>query len=247
MLVIRNLVAAHGKTRILKGINLVLQEGEVHAIMGPNGAGKSTLAKVLVGHPAYEVLDGEVLFRGENILEMEPEERARLGMFMSFQYPPEIFGVSITQFLHHALNSIREKENKKPLSDDLFADLLEEKMRLIQMPSEFKNRYVNEGFSGGEKKRSEILQMALLEPALAILDETDSGLDIDAMRTVAHGINCLMSKEKCLLLITHYQRLLEYIKPSYVHVLVDGRIVKSGDSSLALELEEKGYDWVDQR
>ena len=205
--------------------------------MGPNGAGKSTLAKIIAGHPAYEVTEGEILFEGQSILNLEPEQRARLGLFMSFQYPPEIAGVSNFQFLHHALNAKLEE----PLSQEAFATILEEKMEVTKIRSEFKQRNVNEGFSGGEKKQNEILQMAVLEPKLAILDETDSGLDIDAMRIVANGINQLMNKDRALLLITHYQRLLDYIKPHFVHVLTDGKIIRSGDASLALELEAQGY------
>lgn len=241
MLKIHQLHASVEGVPILKGVDLTIQAGEIHAVMGPNGAGKSTLAKILTGHPAYEVTSGEIFFKEKSILEMEPEERAALGIFMSFQYPPEIFGVSNAQFLQEALNAQRKARGELALNEPEFAALLEEKMQLVQMRSEFKNRHVNEGFSGGEKKRNEILQMAVLEPALAILDETDSGLDIDAMRIVAQGINRLMSKDKALLLITHYQRLLDYIPPDYVHVLADGKIVQSGDASLALELEKRGY------
>jgi Fe-S cluster assembly ATP-binding protein len=237
MLEIKNLHASVEGKSILKGVTLAVNAGEIHAIMGPNGAGKSTLAKVIAGHPAYEVTEGEILFEGENILEMEPEERAKLGLFMSFQYPPEIAGVTNFQFLHYALNA----KLAKPLSEESFAALLEEKMRMVKMRGEFKQRHVNEGFSGGEKKRNEILQMAVLEPKLAILDETDSGLDIDAMRIVAEGVNGLMNESRALLLITHYQRLLDYIKPHFVHVLADGKIVRSGGASLALELEAQGY------
>jgi len=237
MLKIINVHAKVEGTPILKGVNLEIKAGEIHALMGPNGAGKSTLAKIIAGHPAYEVTEGEILFEGESILDLEPEERARLGLFMSFQYPPEIAGVSNFQFLHHALNT----KLKEPLSEEAFAAVLEEKMEMIKMRSEFKTRHVNEGFSGGEKKRNEILQMAVLEPKLAILDETDSGLDIDAMRIVAGGVNQLMNQDRALLLITHYQRLLDYIKPHFVHVLIDGKIIRSGEASLALELEAQGY------
>jgi len=241
MLVIKNLCATVEGVPILKGVNLTIQAGEIHAIMGPNGAGKSTLAKILAGHPAYEVTQGDILFQGENLLGKEPEERAALGIFMGFQYPPEIPGVSNEQFLFHAHASIQKAKGLMPLSQEAFETLLEEKMRLVEMKSVFKGRSVNEGFSGGEKKRNEILQMAVLAPKLAILDETDSGLDIDAMRIVANGVNKLMHPQNALLLITHYQRLLDYIRPHFVHVLAEGIIVQSGDASLALQLEEKGY------
>lgn len=244
MIEIKNLsVSVEGKP-IIKGLNLNVKAGEIHAIMGPNGAGKSTLAKVLAGHSAYEVTEGEVSFQGKNLLEMEPEERAHAGLFMSFQYPLEIHGVSNIQFLRTAYNSIRKArgENEMPLAD--FEKLLEDKMNLMEIKSEFKERNLNEGFSGGEKKRNEILQMAILDPVLAILDETDSGLDIDAMRVVARGVNELMTPQRGLILITHYQRLLDYIKPDFVHVMLDGKIVQSGGAELALELEKKGYDWL---
>jgi Fe-S cluster assembly ATP-binding protein len=241
MLEIKNLtVAVDGKT-VLKKVNLKIYEGEIHAIMGPNGAGKSTLAKVLAGDGSYEILSGEILFRGENLLEKEPEERVHAGLFMSFQYPLEIAGISNAEFLHAIDTAMRKSRKEEPLSKDAFARRLEEKMTLLEMRSEFKDRHLNEGFSGGEKKRNEILQMAILEPYLAILDETDSGLDIDAMRIVAKGVNLQMSKSRALLLITHYQRLLDYIQPHFVHVMIDGTIVRSGPASLALELEEKGY------
>lgn len=241
MLEIRSLHASVEQMPILNGVNLVVKPGEIHAIMGPNGAGKSTLAKVLAGHPAYEVTEGEIWFKGKNLLELEPEERAALGIFMSFQYPPEIPGVSNRQFLFHAHTAMKKGRNEEPLSEEEFAIFLEKKMALVEMRSIFKERNVNEGFSGGEKKRNEILQMAVLEPFLAVLDETDSGLDIDAMRIVASGVNQLLDPEKSLLVITHYQRLLDYIKPNFVHIFAEGRIVRSGDASLALELEEKGY------
>lgn len=244
MLIIEELHASVEGKPILNGINLIVRAGEIHAIMGPNGAGKSTLAKILAGHPAYEVTRGQVLFCGKNVLEIEPEERAALGLFMSFQYPPEIPGVSNQQFLQQSLNSIRRYRGEALLSDEEFLKLLDKKMEAVQMRSEFKMRHVNEGFSGGEKKRNEILQMAILEPKIAILDETDSGLDIDAMRIVAQGVNHLMNPEKGLILITHYQRLLDYIHPHFVHVLAEGRIIQSGDSSLAKELEAKGYQGI---
>lgn len=246
MLEIKNLSASTDGTPILKDVNLTVKKGEIHAIMGPNGAGKSTLAKVLAGHPAYEVTSGEVWFNGQNILELEPEERAHLGLFMSFQYPVEIPGVGNLSFLRMALNSIRKAEGKEEISLTDFEKLLDEKMGEMEIRPEFKTRNLNEGFSGGEKKRNEILQMAVLQPKLAILDETDSGLDIDAMRIVARGVNHLHNKEMGLILITHYQRLLDYIKPDFVHVMVDGKIVQTGNADLALKLEEKGYDWVAQ-
>lgn len=240
MLEIKELEATIEGKPILKGLNLKVNAGEVHAIMGPNGAGKSTLARVLAGHPFYEVTGGEVWFKGQNILEMEPEERASSGLFMSFQYPVEIPGVSNGQFLHAAYNAVKGTK----ISYEEFLPHLEKQMALMEIKPEFKGRSLNEGFSGGEKKRNEILQMAVLEPELAILDETDSGLDIDAMRVVAKGVNQLHKKERGLVLITHYQRLLDYIKPDVVHVMVDGKILRSGGAELALQLEEKGYDWL---
>ncbi len=244
MLEIRELqVSIDGKT-ILKGLNLKIDKGQIHVVMGPNGAGKSTLARVLAGDPSYEVLGGEVLFEGQNVLELAPEERSHLGLFMGFQYPVEIPGISNVQFLQVAHSARLKTLGKDPLSEEEFHQLLSEKMQLVDVRSEFKYRNLNEGFSGGEKKRNEILQMAVLEPKLTILDETDSGLDIDAMRIVAKGINCLMHAENALLLITHYQRLLDYIRPNFVHVMIDGKIVRSGGAELALELEEKGYDWL---
>lgn len=244
MIEIKNLCATVDGKPILNGVNLKVKAGEIHAIMGPNGAGKSTLAKVLAGHPGYEVTRGEVLFKGQNILELEPEERAHLGIFMSFQYPIEIPGVSNIQFLRTAYNSNRKARSQPELSLAEFETLFEKKMALVDIKKEFKERNLNEGFSGGEKKRNEILQMAVLEPALAILDETDSGLDIDAMRIVAAGVNQIMNRDMGLILITHYQRLLDYIKPDYVHVMMDGKIVHSGGPEEALKLEEKGYDWL---
>jgi Fe-S cluster assembly ATP-binding protein len=246
MLEIKNItVEIDGKT-ILKNFSLHVKKGETHAIMGPNGAGKSTLAKVLAGHPSYEVTEGEIVFEGKRIGELEAEERAHLGLFMGFQYPVEIPGVNSVQFLKVALNAHRKARGEEPLSDAEFGALLDEKMALVEMKSEFKNRNVNEGFSGGEKKRNEILQMAVLEPKLAILDETDSGLDIDAMRIVSRGVNRLLSGERSLILITHYQRLLDYIKPQFIHVMMNGSIVLSGGSELAQKLEEQGYDWLEK-
>lgn len=239
LLAIQNLHAAVEGTTILKGFNLTVNPGEIHAIMGPNGAGKSTLAKVLAGHPAYEVLKGDILLEGESLLEMEPEERAAKGLFMSFQYPPEIAGISNDLFLKQAHNALRKARGEAPLSD--FESYLKEKMSLVSLREEFLTRSINEGFSGGEKKRNEILQMAVLDPTIAILDETDSGLDIDAMRIVAHGVLKIMTERKGLILITHYQRLLDYIKPDFVHVMIGGKIVQSGGPELALDLEEKGY------
>jgi Fe-S cluster assembly ATP-binding protein len=244
MLHIKNLTAEVDGIQILKNFTLEIGKGEIHAIMGPNGAGKSTLAKVLAGHPAYDVTQGEVWFKGQNLLELEPEQRSHLGVFMSFQYPVEIPGVSNRQFLQIAYNAKRKALGQSELSESDFTQLLEDKMKMMEIRSEFSQRNVNENFSGGEKKRNEILQMAVLQPDFAVLDETDSGLDIDAMRIVAEGVNQLMNPEMSLLLITHYQRLLDYIHPDVVHVMLDGRIVHSGDASLALELEEKGYDWL---
>lgn len=244
MLEIKDLSATVEGKPIIKGLNLIVKSGEIHAIMGPNGAGKSTLAKILAGHPSYTVTTGEVLFKGQNLLEMEPEERAHAGLFMSFQYPIEIPGVSNIQFLRTAYNSNRKARGQPEISLVDFEKLLEEKMSMMDIKPEFKERSLNEGFSGGEKKRNEILQMAVLNPILAILDETDSGLDIDAMRVVAAGVNKLMHPEMGLILITHYQRLLDYIKPDFVHVMLNGKIVQSGGSELALELEKRGYDWL---
>ncbi len=244
MLDIQNLFVAVDGKEILKGISLKINKGEIHAIMGPNGSGKSTLAKVLAGHPAYSVTQGTVFFKGQNILELAPEERAHLGLFMSFQYPVEIPGVGNKQFLRLAYNSNKKANSLPEMSEADFEHYYNEKMTAMHVRPELKDRMVNEGFSGGEKKRNEILQMAILEPALAILDETDSGLDIDAMKVVASGVNHLMTPYKALLMITHYQRLLDYIKPHFVHVCIDGKIVLSGGPELALELESKGYDWL---
>ncbi len=232
---------------ILKGLNLTVYPGEIHAIMGPNGAGKSTLAKVIGGHPLYEIASGSIRLHGKDLNEMDPDERAHLGLFMSFQYPIEIAGVSNSQFLRVAYNAKRKFRGEKELLPHEFNEILEAKMQLIEMRSEFKERSVNEGFSGGEKKRNEILQMAVLEPSLAILDETDSGLDIDAMRIVSRGVNRIMNNDMGLILITHYQRLLDYIRPTFVHVMLDGKLVETGGPDLALELEAKGYDWLIDR
>lgn len=246
MLEIKELCAQINGKEILKGFNLKIGKGEIHAIMGPNGAGKSTLAKVIAGDPSYEISSGDILFNGTSILELAPEERACLGIFMGFQYPVEIPGISNLHFLHAALNAKLKAEKKEALTLDQFSQLLDEKMALVEVKSAFKTRDLNEGFSGGEKKRNEILQMAVLEPKIAILDETDSGLDIDAMRIVAQGVNRLHSPEKSLLLITHYQRLLDYIRPDFVHVVLDGKVVQTGGAELALELESKGYDWLSE-
>ncbi|MBS21954.1 MAG: Fe-S cluster assembly ATPase SufC [Chloroflexi bacterium] len=231
-------------TEILKGINLNIGEGEVHAIMGPNGSGKSTLANVIAGRPGYTVTGGDIVYKGESLLEVDPEIRARAGIFLAFQYPVELPGVRTWQFLKSAIDAVRKENGKDELSVREFDQLLEEKRKLVEMDPDLVKRSVNEGFSGGEKKRNEILQLALLDPSLALLDETDSGLDIDALRIVSHGVNIFKGPEKSVLIVTHYQRILDYITPDYVHVLVDGRIVRSGDSKLALELEEKGYEWV---
>jgi len=251
-LVIKNLHARIAGQEILKGVDLEINKGEIHAIMGPNGSGKSTLANTLMGHPAYEVTEGEVWFKGQNIVELAPDERSRLGFFLAFQYPSSIPGVSVANFLRTALNARRNKAEgssngsgqEKGISMREFRSMLREKMSMLQMDPGFASRYINEGFSGGEKKRMEILQMAMLQPEVAILDETDSGLDIDALRIVSEGVNQLMGPELAVLVITHYQRILSYIKPDHVHILLNGRIVMSGGPELALELEEKGYDWV---
>ena len=244
LLEIRDLKANAGDKEILKGITLTVNPGEVHAIMGPNGSGKSTLAQVLAGHPAYEVTGGSVLYEGRDLLDMEPELRAQAGVFMAFQYPVEIPGVSNAYFLRAAYNEIRKARGEPELDPIDFYDLLEEKLKVVQWGSEIAARAVNAGFSGGEKKRNEILQMAVLEPRLAILDETDSGLDIDALRIVADGVNALRSPDRSMIVVTHYQRLLNYIVPDYVHVLTDGQIARSGGKELALELESRGYEWL---
>jgi Fe-S cluster assembly ATP-binding protein len=243
---IRNLHVTVDGTEILKGIDLTVNAGEVHAIMGPNGSGKSTLAQALAGHPAYTVTQGEVLYDGKDLLDMTPEERAQEGVFLAFQYPVEIPGVANAYFLKAALNAKRAHHGEEELDAVDFLAELRKKLKVVEMDQSFMCRPVNEGFSGGEKKRNEILQMAVLEPRLAILDETDSGLDIDSLRIVANGVEKLRSPERSMILVTHYQRLLNYVTPDYVHVLMDGRIVRSGGKELALELEEKGYDWIKQ-
>jgi Fe-S cluster assembly ATP-binding protein len=246
---IRNLHAGIDGKEILKGVDLTLKQGEIHALMGPNGTGKSTLAYVLMGHPSYEVSEGKVLFKGQNILDLEPDERSRLGIFLAFQYPTAIPGVSVANFLRTAINARRKAENgdDKGISIPEFRRSLKEKMDLLKMDHSFAGRYLNEGFSGGEKKRAEILQLATLQPEMAILDETDSGLDIDALRIVADGVNALHGPNLGVLVITHYQRILNYIKPDFVHIMLDGRIVESGGPDLALHLEEHGYDWLREK
>ncbi|MDR7127836.1 Fe-S cluster assembly ATP-binding protein [Algoriphagus sp. 4150] len=244
MLSIKNLHASIEGTPILRGINLEVKAGEVHAIMGPNGSGKSTLASVLAGREEYEVTEGEVSFKGKDLLDLSPEDRAREGVFLAFQYPVEIPGVSSTNFLRTAVNQVREYRGEDPLDAVKFLTLMKEKMKLVEMDQKLLSRSLNEGFSGGEKKRNEIFQMAMLAPTLSILDETDSGLDIDALRIVSSGVNQLKSKDNATIVVTHYQRLLDYIVPDFVHVLYKGQIVKSGTKELALELEEKGYDWI---
>lgn len=248
-LVIRNLRVGIDGKEILKGVNLTLPQGEVHAIMGPNGTGKSTLAYTLMGHPGYEVLGGEVIYKGDNILELQPDERSRKGIFLAFQYPVAIPGVTVANFLRTAVNSRRRAENTedKGIAIPEFRKLLKTKMELLKVDPAFAGRYLNEGFSGGEKKRAEILQMAVLQPEIAILDETDSGLDIDALKIVSEGVNALRGPELGVLVITHYQRILNYIKPDVVHVMMDGRIVETGGPDLALNLEEHGYDWVREK
>jgi Fe-S cluster assembly ATP-binding protein len=245
VLEIRDLRASAGDNEILKGINLTVNPGEVHAVMGPNGSGKSTLAQVLAGQPAYQVTSGSVLYEGKDLLDMEPEERAQAGVFLAFQYPVEIPGVSNAYFLRAAYNEIRKARGEEEIDSMDFIDLLEEKLKVVEWGPEIMSRAVNSGFSGGEKKRNEILQLAVLEPKLAILDETDSGLDIDALRIVAAGVNRLRSQDRSFIVVTHYQRLLNYIVPDFVHVLSNGRIAMSGGKDLALELEAKGYEWVE--
>lgn len=248
MLEVKNLYAKVDDKEILKGLNLKINAGEVHAIMGPNGSGKSTLSKVIAGHPSYEVTAGEVKyeinFDMKNLLELEPDVRAKEGIFLAFQYPIEVPGVSNFSFLKTCFNSVLKYQGSEPLSDEAFKVFLAKKLQLVDMDPKYLDRFVNVGFSGGEKKRNEILQMAVLSPRLAFLDETDSGLDIDALRIVSDGVNKLRSKDNAIVMVTHYQRLLDYIKPDFVHVLADGKIIKTGDASLALELEKKGYDWL---
>ena len=244
MLEIKNLHVSVDQNPILKGLNLKVNKGEVHAIMGPNGSGKSTLASVIAGREEYEVDKGNINFINKELSELSADERAKKGIFLAFQYPVEIPGVSTTNFIKTAVNQIRESKREKPLDAVSFLKIMKEKMKLVDIKQTLLSRSINEGFSGGEKKRNEIFQMAMLEPKLAILDETDSGLDIDALKIVANGVNKLKSKDNATILVTHYQRLLDYIIPDYVHVLIDGKIVKSGDKNLALELEEKGYDWI---
>ena len=248
-MIIRDLHVGIAGKEILKGVNLEVKQGEVHALMGPNGTGKSTLAYTLMGHPGYEVTKGEVIFKGVNILDLEPDERARLGIFLAFQYPVAISGVSVANFLRTAINSRRKAENHedKGISVPEFRKMLKERMDVLKMDHAFAGRYLNEGFSGGEKKRAEILQMAVLKPEIAILDETDSGLDIDALRIVSEGVNSLGGPDMGVLVITHYQRILNYVKPEFVHIMLDGRIVESGGSDLATHLEEHGYDWVREK
>lgn len=248
-LVIRNLHVKVEDREILKGVNLVVEQGKVHAIMGPNGTGKSTLAYTLMGHPNYEITDGEIWFKGQNVVDLEPDQRSHLGLFLAFQYPIAIPGVTLANFLRTALNARRRAENPqdKGITIPEFRKLLREKMDMLRMDHSFAGRYLNEGFSGGEKKRAEVLQMAVLTPEIAIMDETDSGLDIDALRIVSEGINALRGPELGVLLITHYQRMLNYIKPDYVHIMMDGRIVETGGPELALHLEEHGYDWLREK
>ena len=244
MLEIKNLHAKAGDKEILKGVNLTINDGEIHALMGTNGAGKSTLSNVIVGNPAYEVTEGEIIFNGQNLLEMSADERANAGIFMSFQMPVEIPGVSMTNFMKAAVNAKRQYEGKEPLKAADFLKLMREKRKIVELDAKLSNRSVNEGFSGGEKKRNEIFQMAMLEPTFCILDETDSGLDVDALRIVATGFNKLRTEKTSAMVITHYQRLLDYIKPDIVHVLIDGRIVKTGGPDLAQKIEDEGFDWI---
>jgi Fe-S cluster assembly ATP-binding protein len=244
ILEIKNLKASINNIEILKNLSLTINQGEIHVIMGQNGSGKSTFSKVLAGHPGYQVLSGEIIFKGENIINLEPEERSHLGIFLAFQYPIEIPGVSNEDFLRLAYNSKLKSQNKSEIDPIEFLILINEKLKIIDMSTTFLSRNVNEGFSGGEKKRNEILQMVLLDPEVAILDETDSGLDIDALKIISKGINSYMNQKKAIILITHYQRLLDYVKPDYIHVMQDGKIIKTGNAQLAKELERKGYEWL---
>ena len=245
MLEIKNLHASVEKTKILKGLNLKVNSGEIHAIMGPNGSGKSTLASVIAGRDDYDITNGQINFNGKNLSALSPDERAREGIFLAFQYPVEIPGVSTTNFMKTAVNQIRHSKGEKPLDAVAFLKLMKEKMKLVNIKQDLLSRSINDGFSGGEKKRNEIFQMAMLNPKLSILDETDSGLDIDALKIVSNGVNALKSKDNATIVVTHYQRLLEYIVPDFVHVLIDGKILKSGDKNLAFELDKKGYDWIE--
>jgi len=245
MLEIKNLHASVEKTKILKGLNLKVNSGEIHAIMGPNGSGKSTLASVIAGRDDYNVTNGQIKFNGNNLSDLGPDERAREGIFLAFQYPVEIPGVTTTNFMKTAVNQIRHSKGQKPLDAVAFLKLMKEKMKLVNIKQDLLSRSINDGFSGGEKKRNEIFQMAMLNPKLSILDETDSGLDIDALKIVSNGVNTLKSKDNATIIVTHYQRLLEYIVPDFVHVLIDGKIAKSGDKNLAIELEKNGYDWIE--
>jgi len=244
ILEIKNLKASINNIEILKGLNLTVNQGEIHAIMGPNGSGKSTFSKVIAGHPAYQVSSGDIFFKGQNILDLDPDERSHSGIFLAFQYPIEIPGVSNEDFLRLAYNSKLKSENKTEIDPIEFLSVINEKLQLVDMSSTFLSRNVNEGFSGGESKRNEILQMSLLDPQLAILDETDSGLDIDALKIISKGINSYMNQNKAIILITHYQRLLDYVKPDYIHVMQDGKIIKTGNFELAEELEKRGYEWL---
>ena len=245
MLEIKNLHASVEKTKILKGLNLKVNSGEIHAIMGPNGSGKSTLASVIAGRDDYDITNGQINFNGKNLSDLSPDERAREGIFLAFQYPVEIPGVSTTNFMKTAVNQIRHFKGEKTLDAVAFLKLMKEKMKLVNIKQDLLSRSINDGFSGGEKKRNEIFQMAMLNPKLSILDETDSGLDIDALKIVSNGVNALKSKDNATIVVTHYQRLLEYIVPDFVHVLIDGKILKSGDKNLAFELDKKGYDWIE--